>query len=357
MELTFRWYGADDPVRLDYIRQIPGMRGIVSAVYDVPVGESWSRERIRGLKETVEAHGLRLAVIESVPVHEDIKLGLAGRDRYIDNYVATLRNLAAEGIRTVCYNVMPVFDWTRSKLDHVLPDGSTTLIYEDDVIQQMDPASGTLRLPGWDTSYLDGEAGRLFERYRSIGEEQYWENIAYFVQRVMPEAAELGIRMAVHPDDPPWPIFGLPRILGREEQFARYLSLFDHPAHGMCFCTGSLGSDSANDLPQMIRQFGSMGRIHFVHARNVRVTGCRSFQETAHLSSSGSVDMTAVMRALADIGYTGPLRSDHGRMIWGEQGRPGYGLYDRALGAVYLNGIWEAVTKCSEASRASHSAK
>ncbi|MFW5433138.1 mannonate dehydratase [Paenibacillus apiarius] len=346
MELTFRWYGEEDPVKLEYIRQIPGMKGIVTAIYDVPVGEAWSLERITELKHTIEGHGLKLSVIESVPVHEQIKLGLPTRERYIDNYKETLRNLAQAGVGIVCYNVMPVFDWTRSRLDFPLADGSTTLIYEDEVVTQMDPATGKLRLPGWDTSYKDGELEQLFAQYHELNEEDYWANIAYFVGEIMPLADELGIRMAVHPDDPPWPIFGLPRILGTEAQFERYLALHNGPSHGICFCTGSLGSEPDNDLPGMIRRMGSEGRIHFVHARNVKVTGHHSFMETAHLSEEGSVDMAEVMCALADIRYEGPLRSDHGRMIWGETGRPGYGLYDRALGAVYLNGLWEAITKC-----------
>jgi mannonate dehydratase len=345
MQMTFRWFGDSDPVKLWQIRQIPGMTGIVSAVYDVPVGEEWPYETIIRLKETIESAGLKLSVIESVPVHEYIKLGLPGRDLYIDNYGRTLRNLARAGIGIVCYNFMPVFDWTRSQLDYVLEDGSNALIYEEEVVQRMNPLSGQLQLPGWDSSYRKEDLQLLFGQYESVDEEKLWDNLAYFVQAIMPIAEEAGIAMAIHPDDPPWPIFGLPRILTDETALHRFLQLYDHPVNGLCVCSGSLGANSDNDVPAIIRRFGAEGRINFMHARNIKITGDRSFQESAHLSSAGSLDMAEIVRALRDVNYEGPFRSDHGRMIWGETGKPGYGLYDRALGAVYLNGMWEALTK------------
>jgi mannonate dehydratase len=345
MQMTFRWFGDSDPVKLWQIRQIPGMTGIVSAVYDVPVGEEWPYETIVRLKEHIESAGLKLSVIESVPVHEHIKLGLPGRDRYIDNYGRTLRNLAKAGISTVCYNFMPVFDWTRSQLDYVLEDGSSALIYEEEVVRRMNPLSGELQLPGWDSSYRKEDLRLLFEQYESVNEEKLWDNLAYFVQAIMPLAEEAGIAMAIHPDDPPWPIFGLPRILTDEPALHRFLRLYDHPVNGLCVCSGSLGANPGNDLPAIIRRFGAEGRINFMHARNIKLTGDRSFQESAHLSSAGSLDMAEIVRALCDVNYAGPYRPDHGRMIWGETGKPGYGLFDRALGAVYLNGMWEALNK------------
>jgi mannonate dehydratase len=345
MKMTFRWFGDSDPVKLWQIRQIPGMTGIVSAIYDVPVGEEWPYETIVRLKENIESAGLKLSVIESVPVHEHIKLGLQCRDRYIDNYGRTLRNLAKAGINTVCYNFMPVFDWTRSQLDYVLEDGSSALIYEEEVVRRMNPLSGELQLPGWDSSYRQEDLRLLFEQYESVDEEKLWDNLAYFVQAIMPIAEEVGIAMAIHPDDPPWPIFGLPRILTDELALHRFLQLYDHPVNGLCVCSGSLGANPDNNLPAIIRRFGGEGRINFIHARNIKLTGERSFQESAHLSSAGSLDMSEIVRALCDVNYSGPYRSDHGRMIWGETGKPGYGLYDRALGAVYLNGMWEALTK------------
>jgi len=343
--MTFRWYGDDDPVKLWQIRQIPGVTGIVSAVYDVPVGEEWPVDRILELKRKVEAAGLQLSLIESVPVHEHIKLGLPDRDRLIDNYGRTLRNLGKAGVPVVCYNFMPVFDWTRSQLDYELEDGSTALIYEEEVVQRMNPLTGELQLPGWDSSYRKEDLQRLFEQYASVDEEKLWDNLSYFVKAIMPIAEEAGVRMAIHPDDPPWPIFGLPRIITDEAALDRFLRLYDSPVNGLCLCSGSLGANPANDFPAMVRRFGKEGRVNFMHARNVKITGERSFQESAHLSSAGSLDMAEIIRALRDIDYTGPIRSDHGRMIWGETGKPGYGLYDRALGAVYLNGMWEAIGK------------
>ncbi|WP_123043314.1 mannonate dehydratase [Cohnella candidum] len=345
MYMTFRWFGENDPVTLKNIRQIPGMHGIVSAVYDVPVGEEWPYGKIAGLRDRVEAEGLKLSVIESVPVHEDIKLGLPTRDRYIDNYCRTLKNIGKAGIPVVCYNFMPILDWTRSGLDFEWEDGSTSLIYEEASVVRMNPRSGDLALPGWDTSYSKDEIGRLFRAYESVDEEKLWENLAYFIERIIPAAEEAGVRMAIHPDDPPWPIFGLPRIMTNARNFERFLTLSDSPAHGICLCSGSLGADPANDVAEMVRTFGSQGRIHFAHLRNVRIDGEKDFKETAHLSSAGSLDMGAIVAALYAVGFDGPFRPDHGRMIWGEIGRPGYGLYDRALGAVYLNGLWEGIAR------------
>ncbi len=343
--MTFRWYGDDDPVKLWQIRQIPGVTGIVSAVYDIPVGEEWPLELILELKRKIEAAGLQLSVIESVPVHEHIKLGLPGRDRLIENYRRTLRNLGQAGIGIVCYNFMPVFDWTRSQLDYELEDGSTALIYEEEVVRRMNPLTGELQLPGWDNGYRKEDLQLLFEQYASVDEEKLWDNLSYFVKAIMPAAEEAGVRMAIHPDDPPWPIFGLPRIITDEAALDRFLRLYDSPVNGLCLCSGSLGANPANDFPAMVRRFGRESRVNFVHARNVKITGERSFEESAHLSSAGSLDMAEIIRALRDIDYAGPIRPDHGRMIWGETGKPGYGLYDRALGAVYLNGMWEAIGK------------
>lgn len=346
MEMSFRWYGKLDPIPLEYIRQIPGMKGIVTAIYDVPVGEVWPMEKIMELKKTVEDAGLKISVIESVPVHEDIKLGKPTRDRYIENYKTTIRNLGEAGIPVVCYNFMPVFDWTRSQLDYRLPDGSTALIYEEEVIQKMDPVNGELSLPGWDSSYTKEEMQDLINEYKeNVDEEKLWENLEYFIKEIIPVAEEAGVKMAIHPDDPPWNIFGLPRIITNKENLDRFLSLYDSPNNGLTFCTGSLGASPENNVPEMLRYFGKKGRVHFVHARNILLTGPKSFQESAHLSTAGSIDMYEVIRAMADFDFAGPIRPDHGRMIWGEEGRPGYGLYDRALGATYLNGLWEAEIK------------
>lgn len=345
MEMSFRWYGQDDSIPLEYIRQIPGMRGIVSAIYDIPVGNAWPLDKILQLKQSVEDKNLTLSVIESVPVHEDIKLGLPTRDTYIENYKTTLRNLGKAGIPVVCYNFMPIFDWTRSSLDHELEDGSTALIFDEAVVDKMDPLTGELSLPGWDSSYEKEELHRLFNHYKKVDEEKLWENLEYFIKEIIPVAEECDIKMAIHPDDPPWGIFGLPRIITNKTNLERFISLYDSPTNGLCMCSGSLGANSENDFPEMLRYFGLKDRVNFVHARNVKLTGPKSFEESAHVSEYGSIDMYEIIRSLRDFNYTGPIRPDHGRMIWGETGKPGYGLFDRALGATYLIGLWEAEEK------------
>ena len=344
MQLTFRWFGPQDPVPLAHIRQVPGVRGIVSALYDVPAGEAWSEAGVRRLKAEVEDQGLTLAVIESIPVHEEIKLGGASRDRLIDNFCASVSAMGAAGVPVLCYNFMPVFDWMRTNLAMRLPDGSTALAYDDAALASVDLGRGTGELPGWGAAYDVRELQALLAGYRDVPAERLWDNLAYFLDRVVPVAESAGVRLAIHPDDPPWPIFGLPRIIGDLAALERLIRLVDRPANGITFCTGSLGADPRNDLPAMVRRLGAMGRIHFAHCRNVRVTGPRRFHETAHPSGSGDVDLPAVLRELRDAGFAGPMRSDHGRMIWGETGRPGYGLYDRALGAMYLQGLWEGLS-------------
>ncbi|WP_152657510.1 mannonate dehydratase [Oceanobacillus sp. CFH 90083] len=341
MQLSFRWYGDTDPVTLDKIKQIPDMKNIVSAIYDVPVGEVWPKERIDSLKASIEKEGLSLAVIESLPVHESIKLGEADRDAYIANYKTSLKNLAEAGIKTVCYNFMPVFDWTRTDLEHELEDGSTALLYDHDFIKEIDPVTTNLNLPGWDESYTKEEMAALIEKYRQITDEDLWNNLTYFLNEVLPVAIEHDVDLTIHPDDPPWSIFGIPRIIKGKESYQRLISINNAKNNGICFCTGSLGCLEENDLPALIREFGD--HIHFVHMRNIKRLENSSFVETAHLSKLGSVDMKEVVRALKDIGYTGTIRPDHGRMIWGETGKAGYGLFDRALGATYINGLIEGV--------------
>ena len=342
MFLTFRWFGPTDAIPLAHIRQIPGVTGIVSALYDVPVGEPWPRDKLERLAATIDAAGLSLAVIESIPVHEDIKLGRPTRDRLVANYCESITQLGGLGIPVLCYNFMPVFDWMRSDLALRLPDGSTALAYDDGALAGIDLAQGTGNLPGWATAYSPSELAALLAAYRAVDAERLWEHLAWFLERVVPAAEAARVRLALHPDDPPWSIFGLPRIITDAAALQRLVRLVDRPANGVTFCTGSLGADPHNDLPAMIRSLG--GRIHFAHCRNVRVTGEHSFHEVPHPSAFGSVDLRAALQALRDIGYAGPMRPDHGRMIWGETGRPGYGLYDRALGATYLYGLWEGLT-------------
>ena len=349
MKLSFRWYGEDDKVTLQNIRQIPGMDSIVTAVYDVPVGEVWSRESIAKLKEQTESAGLKFEVIESIPVHEDIKLGKPSRDKYIENYCENIRRVAEAGVKCVCYNFMPVFDWTRTQLDHELEDGSTTLVYYKEQVDAVNPleSDSDLTLPGWDASYSREELKNVVAEYNAMSEDDLWNNLQYFLEKIIPVAAECDVNMAIHEDDPCWSIFGLPRIITCEENLDRFLKLVDDKHNGITLCAGSLGCSNQNDVVKMAAKYAAMGRIHFVHMRNVQILD-NGFEERAHLSSCGSLDMYAIMKALYDNGFRGYIRPDHGRMIWGETGRAGYGLYDRALGATYLNGLWEAIEKADK---------
>ena len=348
MKMTFRWYGDSDPVKLEYIRQIPGMYGVVSAIYDVPVGEVWPVEKLQTLRDRIERAGLKFEVVESVPTHEDIKLGKPSRDRLIANFQQNIRKCAAVGGKVICYNFMPVFDWTRTEMAKVLPDGSTTLSFDAAEVAKIDPEKG-ISLPGWDASYKPEELKALLEEYKTVDEQRLWANLEYFLKAIIPVAEAVGVKMAMHPDDPPRPIFGLPRIMKNRDDYARLLDVVDSPSNGITLCSGSLGADLCNSVESMVREFGAKKRIHFGHLRNVKVEADGSFYESTHRSCDGSLDMAAIVKAYYDTGFDGYWRPDHGRMIWGETGKPGYGLYDRALGAVYLNGLWEAVSKYSRA--------
>ena len=352
MEMTLRWYGSKfDTVTLKQIRQIPGVTGVITTLYDTEPGEVWSRERIRALKDEVEAAGLKIAGIESVNVHEAIKTGASDRDMYIDNYIKCLENLGEEDIHLVCYNFMPVFDWTRTELARMRPDGSTVLAYTQEAVDALDPEkmfdsiagdmNGTV-MPGWEPERM-AHVKELFEMYKDIDDEKLFENLKYFLERIMPTCDKYDINMAIHPDDPAWSVFGLPRIIINKKNILRMMEMVDNPHNGVTFCSGSYGTNLENDLPDMIRAL--KGRIHFAHVRNLKFNSPTDFEEAAHLSSDGTFDMYEIMKALYDIGFDGPIRPDHGRMIWDEVAMPGYGLYDRALGATYLNGLWEAIDK------------
>ncbi|MEG2003560.1 MAG: mannonate dehydratase [Clostridia bacterium] len=345
MKMTFRWFGKNDPVSIQNISQIPLMNGVVSAVYDVPVGEIWSYDSINSIKNAAKNNGLSFEVVESVPVHEDIKLGKPSRDKYIENYKENIKRLGECGIKVICYNFMPVFDWLRSDLNHINNDGSTSLIYRRENILQMDPSKGELSLPGWDSSYTKEGLSTLLGEYKNFTEDNLWENLKYFLDSIIPTCEKYDVKMAIHPDDPPWSIFGLPRIITSFDNLKRFCDLNKSVYNGITLCTGSLGVSPSNNVPELIRYFGSRGRIHFVHVRNVLINGDKCFNETAHPSSCGSLDIYEIMKALYDVNFGGYVRPDHGRMIWGESGKPGYGLYDRALGAVYISGIWESIVK------------
>ncbi|MBR4361027.1 MAG: mannonate dehydratase [Clostridia bacterium] len=355
MEMTFRWYGSQfDTVTLQQIRQIPGVTGVISTLYDTAPGEVWPQERIHALKAEIEAAGLRLSGIESVNVHDAIKVGSPEREQYIANYIETLENLGKEDIHLVCYNFMPVFDWTRTELARKRPDGSTVLAYTQKAVDAIQPekmfesiagdANGAI-LPGWEPERM-AHVKELFEMYRDIDNEKLFDNLCYFLRAIMPVCGQYDIKMAIHPDDPAWSVFGLPRIIISKENILRLMRAVDDVHNGVTFCSGSYGTNLENNLPEMIRAL--KGRIHFAHVRNLKFNAPDDFEESAHLSSDGTFDMYEIMLALYETGFSGPIRPDHGRMIWGEKAMPGYGLYDRALGAAYLNGLWEAIDKAKK---------
>ena len=345
MHMTFRWFGPDDPIPLANIRQIPGVTGIVTALYDVAIGDVWPKAKLERLGEMIDRNGMQFSVVESIAVHEDIKLGRPSRDRLLDQYCESVHAMGELGVPVLCYNFMPIFDWTRTDLAEVQPDGSTALSYDDRALARIDLSHGTGDLPGWSAAYDATTLGELLAAYKQVDAERLWENLAYFLERVVPEAERAGVRMAIHPDDPPWSIFGLPRIITSGAAFERLIDIVDSPSNGVTFCTGSLGADPNNDLPAIARTIGGRGRINFAHCRNVAITGDREFHEAPHPSRFGDVPMRDVLAALVEVGFSGPMRPDHGRMIWGERGRPGYGLHDRALGAMYLQGLWEGLER------------
>lgn len=343
MKMTFRWYGLNDCISLQTIRQIPGMTGVVTAVYDTPVGSVWSRETIQQLKKACEENGLEMEVIESVPVHEDIKLGRGKRDEYIDNYCENIRRLAEAGVKCICYNFMPVFDWLRTNLHTLAEDGSNSLSYNHEEIMSLDPKH--LSLPGWDESYTAEELNGLLESYEGMTHEQLFDNLVYFLKKIIPVCNEVGMNMAIHPDDPPWDVFGLPRIISNEADYERLFAAVPDNTNGITFCTGSLGADRNNDLVKMAYEYSKRGKIHFAHIRNIQYSNELDFREVGHKTECGSLDIYGIVKALVKGGFNEYVRPDHGRNIWGEDSKPGYGLYDRALGACYLNGLFEAIEK------------
>jgi len=352
MQMTLRWYGSKfDTVTLEQIRQVPGVKGVITTLYDSVAGEEWKLADIQALKKEVEASGLKIAGIESVNISDAIKIGSKERDRHIDNYIKTLERLGQEDIHMVCYNFMPVFDWTRTELARKRPDGSTVLAYNQAAIDAIKPEemfasiaadSNGAVMPGWEPERM-AKVKELFEMYKDIDDEKLFANLQYFLEAIMPTCDKYNINMAIHPDDPAWSVFGLPRIIINKENIHRMMKMVDNPHNGVTFCSGSYGTNLENNLPEMIRSLE--GRIHFAHVRNLKFNSPTDFEESAHLSSDGTFDMYEIMKALYDIKFDGPIRPDHGRMIWGEVAMPGYGLYDRALGATYLNGLWEAIEK------------
>ncbi|MCI8483415.1 MAG: mannonate dehydratase [Lachnospiraceae bacterium] len=351
MEMTFRWYGeGNDSITQEQIKQIPGVTGLVWALHDKAAGEIWEVEEIEKVRQQIEKYGFHMDVVESVNVHDDIKIGLPSRDKYIENYKQTLRNLAEFGVKVVTYNFMPIFDWTRTDLFHPMEDGSTALFYEKAKIQEdyKEMADYILKnlhgmtFPGWEPERM-AKLDELFRAYRPVTKEKLWENLKYFLEALMPVCQETGIKMAIHPDDPPWDIFGLPRLLVDKGSIEKLLSMVDDEHNCLCLCSGSLGADVENNVPDIIR--AHCDRIAFAHIRNVKHFPNGDFIEASHRDCDGDVGILEVMRAYHDCGYEGYIRPDHGRHIWGEKCRPGYGLYDRALGIMYMWGCWDMLER------------
>lgn len=385
LEQSFRWYGPADPVPLSYIRQA-GASAVFTALHDIPYGELWPSEAIRKRKEVLETAGLRWTAVESVPVHEDIKTGSGQVEYFLANYVQTLRNLAAEGVQTVIYNFMPVLDWVRTDLRHVLPDGSECLLYNPvhfaafeihalqrasaaadytpEQIQAADlywhslnaPARAefiqnlTDVFPGCKLGLSLEDLSAMLARYAHLGRDGLKANLSRFLETVIPVAEEIGVKLAIHPDDPPFPILGLPRILSTEQDVADLLQMVDSPANGLCFCTGSFSVRADNDLPAMVRRFAR--RIHAVHLRSTQRLPDGSFFEADHLA--GSVNMPTVVRALLDeqdrrqaagqMDWQLPFRPDHGHTMMDDLLKPpvpnpGYTCIGRMRGLAELRGL------------------
>lgn len=352
MKFSFRWFGENnDSIPLAYIRQIPNTKEVVWALHNKQAGEVWTYDEVKKETDNIKSHGLDVSVVESVNIHDDIKLGVPARDQYIQNYIETLKNLARVGVKVVCYNFMPIFDWTRTELFSPLEDGSTAMYFEKDKIINANPqdlielfgkGSKNFTLPGWEPERLD-RIKDLFVAYDGLTQEKLLANFKYFMDAIIPICEELDIKMAIHPDDPPFEIFGLPRLVNNKENIKKLLAANDSPNNGLTYCTGSLGAQN-NDLLEIIEEFHD--RIHFVHLRNVKRFDNGDFVEVSHNQRDGSIDIIAVMKKLHEKGFNGFIRPDHGRHLFGENEtnvRSGYGLYDRALGITYLNGILDAL--------------
>ena len=360
MQMGFRWYGeGNDKISLGDIKQIPGVSTIVWALHDKMPGEIWQPEEIQVVVDRIVTAGFNADVVESVNVHDDIKIGLPTREQYIDNYIQTIRNLAPFGVKVICYNFMPIFDWTRSDLFHPVGDGSTALFYQKDMIQDNPKAMADyvmgftekyhMSFPGWEPERM-AKLDELFEKYKDVTKEKLWANFKYFVEKLMPVCRETGIKMAVHMDDPPWDIFGLPRLLVDKESIDRFLQMVDDPYNCLTLCSGSLNANPKNNVAEIVRKH--VDRIAFAHIRNVKHFPNGDFSEASHRDCDGETGILDILRAYHDGGFEGYIRPDHGRHLWDEKPgnvRPGYGLYDRALGIMYMLGAWDLMDKEAEA--------
>ncbi|WP_295712049.1 mannonate dehydratase [Mucilaginibacter sp.] len=383
LEQTFRWFGPADPVTLTAISQC-GATGIVTALYHIPVGEVWELDEIIQRKKLIEEAGLRWSVVESVNIHESIKTAGADRDKYIENYISTLQNLAKAGIEIVCYNFMPVLDWTRTDLDYLLPNQATALRYDAKALaafdlyilerngarddyssaqqqiakQYLDGITADEKaqlinnlmagLPGTNKTLSIAEFKEHLQRYANVDATGLKENLAYFLRGIIPAAEQAGVKMCIHPDDPPFPILGLPRVVSTEQDLADVVNFCPSPSNGLTFCSGSLGARADNDLPGIVERLGE--HIHFLHLRNVQREADGSFYEAEHLG--GSTDMYAVMKNIVleqqkrekdgreDIAI--PMRPDHGHKLLDDfnyKTYHGYSAIGRLKGLAELRGL------------------
>ena len=382
-EQSWRWYGPNDPVNLVTIKQA-GAHGVVTALHQIPVGDIWTKEaiqdRISQLEESNRLHSFKLHwnVVESLPVHEFIKQGRPERDQLIENYKLSLKNLAACGVKTVCYNFMPILDWLRTNVRHELEDGSTALLHEmidvvifdvymlqregaeksysDDILIQAkakyeslsDEEIAVLKqsllmaLPGDKDGFTIEKLKNGLQQYDGISREQLQENLIYFLKEVIPVAEELGVVLAIHPDDPPWPVFGLPRIVSTAEDLKFIFEAVPSIHNGLTFCSGSLGASEENNLPEIIKTW--YDRIHFVHLRSVNRVAPYHFYEANHLE--GSAQMFELIKTFYDCNQTDqrvlPMRPDHGHEMMDDQGKPyypGYSAIGRLRGLAELRGL------------------